>query len=775
MKKRGPTSKLWMQYWEMISIVKDFIRAERSGNWNLHLKCVERMLPYFHASGHFLYAKSAHLYLQDMRKLTETINDDYEFMLFTSEGFFTIRRTHKFWSGVWSDMTIEQVLMRSMKTQGGLTHGRGCSESVLTKFILTMIILLEVCNEMEDFCNVCFTTTEQHVDSTEYRIKRDVADLEKLETFFNRYDPFPETDKITSIFSGIVGSDTVNCHEAYEEGKKSLKSITGNNFGSVKFQRKNKILSLKTVQSSVKVNGETIAIDPLLLFQRISLNINSKDDMETYLQHELAPFPLSLFTENGFRKNVKSQLYDEFTSTNAPTHSNNVVHVVDGGFLLHKVIWQKNNTVEEIINKYLYYVQKNYAANSFIVFDGYPDIENTVTATAATTSNSTKKAERNRRKTSEIIPEFNYQNHTKIPFSQEKFLSNEKNKDKIIKTLSEKLQSQGFFCKQAEEDADAEIINTSIEIAKDSNKTVIVVGQDIDLLVLLNQLNSNNYDIYFHKPGSGNIKDLFYTSNSFKHESFKNIVAFLHCFSGCDTVSAFAGKGKKTTVKSLLADKNLSSLANIFYKKNANKKDIAENGLQLIKTIYKCKKENVTLNKLRFYNYQAATVKSSFKLEKLPPTEDAAKQHCYRTYYQLQIWLGNKLTAMDWGWKQQQHGIMPKFTDNELIPEILLKTICCSCETGCSSKKCSCRKHGLKCTNLCSNCHGSEKCSNVQKINYEEICDSEEIDDEPINRENITFEDDDSLQHFQDPTESDSCIESDTEEQPPKRQKLMDH
>lgn len=158
---------------------------------------------------------------------------------------------------------------------------------------------------------------------------------------------------------------------------------------------------------------------------------------------------------------------------------------------------------------------------------------------------STKKLERSRRKTQENIPEFDYQSHTKIPFSQEKFLSNEKNKDKLIKTISAKLQSQGYLCKQAAEDADADIINTSIQMAEGDNEMVIVVGQDIDLLVLLNQLNSNNHNIYLQKVGSGNTKDLFYTSNSFKHDSFKNQVAFLHCFSGCDTISAFAGKGKK--------------------------------------------------------------------------------------------------------------------------------------------------------------------------------------------------------------------------------------
>ena len=62
-RKRGPTALLWIQYWDMLAIVKNFIKAERSGNWDLHLKCIEQMIPYFHASGHNNYAKSAHLYL----------------------------------------------------------------------------------------------------------------------------------------------------------------------------------------------------------------------------------------------------------------------------------------------------------------------------------------------------------------------------------------------------------------------------------------------------------------------------------------------------------------------------------------------------------------------------------------------------------------------------------------------------------------------------------------------------------------------------------------
>lgn len=85
-------------------------------------------------------------------------------------------------------MVIEQFLMRSMKTQGGLTHGRGMSESVITKFVLTMIILIEV-------CNVSYFTSDQHVDSTDSRITRDAADIEKLLEFSKKYNPFPETNK----------------------------------------------------------------------------------------------------------------------------------------------------------------------------------------------------------------------------------------------------------------------------------------------------------------------------------------------------------------------------------------------------------------------------------------------------------------------------------------------------------------------------------------------------------------------------------------------------
>jgi len=34
----------------MVSLFKDFISAERMGDWDLHLRTVELMIPFFHAA-----------------------------------------------------------------------------------------------------------------------------------------------------------------------------------------------------------------------------------------------------------------------------------------------------------------------------------------------------------------------------------------------------------------------------------------------------------------------------------------------------------------------------------------------------------------------------------------------------------------------------------------------------------------------------------------------------------------------------------------------------
>lgn len=120
---------------EYVEIIEDFIDAERTSNWCLHLQSCSRMLNLLAASGNSNYAKSLRIYLQDMTGLRETNPKLYTFF---KEGRHTARRSEHKWSGIWTDLCIEQTLMRAVKTQGGLI-GRGMSDSVRNLWVLSMI------------------------------------------------------------------------------------------------------------------------------------------------------------------------------------------------------------------------------------------------------------------------------------------------------------------------------------------------------------------------------------------------------------------------------------------------------------------------------------------------------------------------------------------------------------------------------------------------------------------------------------------------------------
>lgn len=97
-KENGPTAALWVQYFNMLTLMKKFIDSERCGVWNGHLNCAHQMIPFFHASGHFQYAKCAHIYVQDMVELKA--REPLLFKEFEDKGYFTINRTGSRWAGV---------------------------------------------------------------------------------------------------------------------------------------------------------------------------------------------------------------------------------------------------------------------------------------------------------------------------------------------------------------------------------------------------------------------------------------------------------------------------------------------------------------------------------------------------------------------------------------------------------------------------------------------------------------------------------------------------
>lgn len=683
--ERGPTAQLWIQYFNMVSLAKEFLRAERMGDWKAHLSCVKEMLPYFHSSGHFPYAKSAHLYLQDMMQLQDSMDPEvYE--KFT-EGFFTVRRSDKLSCGTSTDMVIEQSMMKAMKTDGGIARGRSTKQSVISKWVYSMHAMNTVCEKLEDLANVRMDTTEQHVDASDSRVKKDAKDIRMLLEWFSIHDPFPEVNKVISIASGVVGDNTINCYKARELGLISIAKITGLTFKDIKLKRADKVVPLLAMSSTVKVHEEKVPVDPVLLFQRMSVTAAFQDEIEKYFEYELAPYPLTLFDDIGMRKTQKSAIYDCFQTINVDINNTNSTYIIDGGFLLHRVVWDSEETFNVILDKYVQYVRRHFGSRVTVVFDGYDDYTRNIKAAEQRRRNAASST------SSDII----FDESMTVPTSQQKFFANNHNKSRFISMLKAKFTAENISVEQANDDADVLIIETAIKKFSVTNTTV-VVGEDVDLLVLLTARTPTEKIIYFFKPGKAQNQSEIYSSNSLSNfPKCQNHVLFLHAITGCDTTSAFYRRGK-TTVFKMFEKKDLLQCAEVFKNSNSTQQHVITNGVQFLLAMYGAPKKTTCLDKLRYTSFVKNTRnKKQVNLASLPPTSVAAHQHLFRVYYQVQVWLGNQLDPKDWGWKLIDNTLEPVQTLLPPAPEKLLNTIFCNCKKGCSAK-CGCRKVGLFCS-----------------------------------------------------------------------------
>ncbi|GBL74027.1 hypothetical protein AVEN_230941-1 [Araneus ventricosus] len=128
----------------------------------------------------------------------------------------------KYWRLIWTDLSI-------LKSTGGLSHGSYISDSTLTKCILTMPIATTVSQQVEDFCGLSFTTFEHHTYARDSRILRDNEDVQKLVDWFESHNPFPFSDFVVSISTGILEHEAINCHRGFEWGNSSMSCIVGQN------------------------------------------------------------------------------------------------------------------------------------------------------------------------------------------------------------------------------------------------------------------------------------------------------------------------------------------------------------------------------------------------------------------------------------------------------------------------------------------------------------------------------------------------------------------
>ena len=173
----------------------------------------------FAATGHIDYAKSARLHFQNMLNLKNTYPWFYE--QFTEGRLHTVRRSEKFWAGLWTVLIIKQVMMRSIKSSGGLTRGRGITESTCQLWLGSTHRCADIHNAMGELTGAYRNTSEQPVDLSCSRILGDNNDLQTLKDWFDVHESFDEDEpRLKSLSRGLIGNGAINCDEAEEIGRK---------------------------------------------------------------------------------------------------------------------------------------------------------------------------------------------------------------------------------------------------------------------------------------------------------------------------------------------------------------------------------------------------------------------------------------------------------------------------------------------------------------------------------------------------------------------------
>ena len=194
------------------------------------------------------------------------------------------------------------------------------------------------------------------------------------------------------------------------------------------------------------------------------------------------------------------------------------------------------------------------------------------------------------------------------------------------------------------------------------------------------------------------------------HEIVKNVnekvLMFFHAVSGCDTVSSFLGRGKKSA---RLASSSCPSVTYAFLDLSLQPVDVSSEKIErFIVVMYsrKCSASGVNEAGKELFAQCSRT------MENIPPTKAALLQHVRRAEYQLGYVWSQALVPVRvlpspafWGWLTSDSGWKPFWTELPEAYTACYERVHCGCKKGCR-RQCECRSLNRRCTELCK-CSGA--------------------------------------------------------------------
>jgi len=271
------------------------------------------------------------------------------------------------------------------------------------------------------------------------------------------------------------------------------------------------------------------------------------------------------------------------------------------------------------------------------------------------------------------------------------------------------------------EEADTRIflhLKNIIEMFKiseiDTDK-ICICANDTDVVViaiaLFHQLNINELWFEFDVGKDKRWLPIHKYATTLSEEKCNGIL-FWYAFTGCDTMSSFYGRSKKTAWD---VWKVCNDITNVFIRLSKHgqldvKNEDVKKLERFVVLLYDRTSDVESVNECR----QILFAQKGRNIELIPPTEDALYQHIKRAVLQARFIWNTSLQKQqivpdvsNWGWCRDnaKKVIIPKWITGNEASRACQELIKCGCKQKCGGR-CKCKSYNLECTDLCK-CSGN--------------------------------------------------------------------
>lgn len=274
------------------------------------------------------------------------------------------------------------------------------------------------------------------------------------------------------------------------------------------------------------------------------------------------------------------------------------------------------------------------------------------------------------------------------------------------------------ICPCNHEEADTRILLHCLHASQCGSRKIAIRTVDTDVVVLavscFDEMSVDELWIHFGVGNKVRLLPVHAITRGLGPSKSKALPMF-HALTGCDTVSCFYGKGKRSAWE---AWNSYPEVTDVFI----NLYSISVSSEIDSSTVHKLERFIIIMydRTSACFELDAARkfffTKKSKLLEALPPTSAAFSQHVKRAVYQACLCWAHCLTKTipihdpgHWGWHSDGTRWSPFWSTLPEVSESSRELVKCFCKKGCTAR-CTCVKASLVCTALCQ-CDG--KCSKM--------------------------------------------------------------